>query len=140
MRSSNYFLSVIQLVLIVLLVTAASSAQPLASDISFTVAMPRPYTHLFEVELRVKIPANLQVPNESDLVMPVWTPGSYLIREFERHVRDFAADVDGRPLEWAKVDKATWRVKTNGARQWRATYRGYANEISVRTRELDSGH
>jgi len=140
MRSSNYFLRVIQLVLIVLLATAASSAQPLASDISFTVAMPRPYTHLFEVELRVKIPANLQAPNESDLVMPVWTPGSYLIREFERHVQDFAADVDGRPLEWTKVDKNTWRVKTNGARQWRATYRVYANELSVRTSELNSDH
>src|SRR5258708_34949862 len=119
MRSSNYFLRVIQLVLIVLLATAASSAQPLASDISFTVAMPRPYTHLFEIELRVKIPANLQVPNESDLVMPVWTPGSYLIREFERHVQDFAADVDGRALDWTKVDKDTWRVKTGGARLWR---------------------
>jgi predicted metalloprotease with PDZ domain len=140
MRRSNYLLSVIQLVLIVLLATAASPAQPLASDISFTVAMPRPYTHLFEIELRVKIPANLQTPNESDLVMPVWTPGSYLIREFERHVQDFAADVDGRQLDWTKVDKNTWRVKTNGARQWRATYRVYANELSVRTSELNSDH
>ena len=74
--------------------------------------MPKPHTHLFEVEVRVKIPANLQVPNESDLVMPVWTPGSYLIREFERHVQDFAADADGRALDWTKVDKNTWRIKT----------------------------
>ncbi len=143
MHRFNYLFRAFQLFLTVLLVAAASPAQsraPLASDISFTVAMPRPYTHLFEVELRVKIPANLQVPNESDLVMPVWTPGSYLIREFERHVQDFAADVDGRPLEWAKVDKDTWRVKTNGARQWRATYRVYANELSVRTSELNSDH
>src|SRR5258707_15179400 len=143
MRRSNHIFSVIQLVLVVLLAAAESPAQtsaPLPSDIAFTVAMSKPYTHLFEVEIRVKIPANLQVPNETDLVMPVWTPGSYLIREFERHVQDFAADVDGRSLEWSKVDKNTWRVKTNGARQWRATYRGYANEISVRTRELDSGH
>src|SRR6267154_5908682 len=131
MRSSNYFLRVIQLVLIVLLATAASSAQPLASDISFTVAMSRPYTHLLEVEMRVKIPANLQAPNESDLVMPVWTPGSYLVREFARHVQDFAADSDGRSLDWTKVDKNTWRVKTNGARQWRATYSVYANDLTL---------
>src|SRR3977135_3993633 len=143
MRRSNYLFTAIQLALIMLLTGAASTAQsiaPLSSDISFTVAMPRPYTHLFEIELRVKIPANLQVPNESDLVMPVWTPGSYLIREFERHVQDFAADVDGRPLEWIKADKDTWRVKTNGARQWRATYRVYANELTVRTSELNSDH
>ncbi len=143
MRRSNYLFSAIQLALIVLCTGAASTAQslgPLASDISFTVAMPRPNTHLFEIEMRAKIPANLQVPNESDLVMPVWTPGSYLIREFERHVQDFAADVDGHALEWTKIDKNTWRVKTNGARQWRATYRVYANELTVRTSELNSDH
>jgi predicted metalloprotease with PDZ domain len=143
MRRSNYLFSAFQLVLIVLLTAAAPTAQslpPLAFDISFTVAMPRPYTHLFEIEMQVKIPANLQVPNESDLAMPVWTPGSYLIREFERQVQDFAADVDGHALEWTKVDKNTWRVKTNGARQWRATYRVYANELTVRTSELNSDH
>ena len=116
MRRFNYLFSAVQLVLIMLLTAVASSAQPssapLSSDISFTVAMSKPHTHLFEVEIRVKIPANLQVPNESDLVMPVWTPGSYLIREFERHVQDFAADADGRALDWTKVDKNTWRVKT----------------------------
>src|SRR5882762_9693929 len=141
MRRSNYLFSAIQLILVVLLTAAASRAQtsaPLSSDISFTVAMPRPYTHLFEVEIRVKIPANLQVPNESDLVMPVWTPGSYLIREFERHVQDFTADADGRALDWTKINKDTWRVRTGGARQWRATYRVYANELTVRTSELNS--
>jgi predicted metalloprotease with PDZ domain len=118
----------------------AQTRAPLSSDISFTVAMPRPYTHLLEVEMRVQIPANLQVPNETDLVMPVWTPGSYLIREFERHVQDFAADANGRALDWTKVNKNTWRVKTNGARQWSATYRVYANELSVRTSEVNSDH
>jgi predicted metalloprotease with PDZ domain len=88
----------------------------------------------------VKIAANVQVPNESDLIMPVWTPGSYLIREFERHVQDFAADANGRALDWIKVNKNTWRVRTNGARQWRATYRVYANELTVRTSELNSDH
>ncbi len=143
MRRSNYLFSAVQLVLIVLLTAAAAPAQsivPLSSNITFTVAMPRPHTHLFEIEMRVKIPANLQVPNESDLVMPVWTPGSYMIREFERNVQDFAADVDGHMLEWTKTDKNTWRVKTNGARQWRATYRVYANELTVRTSELNSDH
>jgi len=73
--------------------------------------------------------------------MPVWTPGSYLIREFERHVQDFAAtDAAGQPLKWEKISKNTWRVSTNGAREWHATYRVYANELSVRTSELNSDH
>ena len=73
--------------------------------------------------------------------MPVWTPGSYLIREFERHVQDFTAtDTAGQPLKWEKINKNTWRVQTNGAREWHARYRVYANELSVRTSELNSDH
>src|SRR2546426_11596303 len=129
MRRSNYLLTAVLLACAILSEVSNSQAQtagPLSSDISYTVAMSKPHTHLFEVEMRVKIPANLQTPNDSDLLMPVWTLGSYLIREYERHVQDFAADADGRALDWTKVDKNTWRVKTGGARQWRATYRVYA--------------
>jgi predicted metalloprotease with PDZ domain len=143
MRRFNCLLTAISLVFVVLVGGSHSHAQttaPMSSDISFTVAMSKPHTHLLEVEIRFKIAANLQAPNESDLMMPVWTPGSYLIREFERHVQDFAADAGGRELEWTKVNKNTWRVKTNGARQWRATYRVYANELTVRTSELNSDH
>src|SRR6266511_2592787 len=104
-RASYLFIPVITLIL----TCSASPAQtPLSSDISFTVSMPKPWTHLLEVEMRVHVPANLNVPNETDLVMPVWTPGSYLIREFERHVQDFAADANGRALDWTKVNKNTW--------------------------------
>jgi predicted metalloprotease with PDZ domain len=141
-RSRNLFITT-QLTVLLLLGVGAVQAQtsaPLSSDISFTVSMSKPWTHLLEVEMSVHIPANLQVRNETDLLMPVWTPGSYLVREFERHVQDFAADVNGRTLEWTKVDKNTWRVKTGGARQWRVTYRVYANELSVRTNELNSDH
>ncbi len=143
MRRFHYLFVALQVATLVLLLCSAMPAQtggPLSSGISFVVSMPKPYTHLLEVEMRVQIPANLQVPNESDLVMPVWTPGSYLIREFERHVQDFAADANGRALDWTKVNKNTWRVKTNGVRQWRVTYRVYANELSVRTSELNSDH
>lgn len=143
MRHTYYLFTAISLAFAVLLTSSSSRAQttaPMSSDISYTVAMSKPHTHLLEVEIRVKVAANLQVPNESDLVMPVWTPGSYMIREFERHVQDFAADAGGRALDFTKVNKDTWRIKTNGARQWRATYRVYANELTVRTNELNSDH
>jgi predicted metalloprotease with PDZ domain len=137
--------SILRLSLVVLcaFVSASITARaqaPNASGISFAVSMPKPWTHLLEVEMRVQIPANLNVPNQTNLVMPVWTPGSYLIREFERNVQDFSAEVDGRPLEWTKTNKNTWSVGTNGARQWRVFYRVYANEFSVRTNELNSDH
>jgi predicted metalloprotease with PDZ domain len=81
------------------------------------------------------------VPAEDVFVMPVWTPGSYLVREFARHVQDFGAqDLSGKPLSWEKIDKNSWRVKTDGAREYRVTYRVYANELSARTNELNSDH
>jgi predicted metalloprotease with PDZ domain len=101
--------------------------------------MPRPHTHLFEVEVAIKRTTN--GPQEELLVMPVWTPGSYLVREFARNVQDFTAGTTtNQPLKWEKINKNTWRVVTNGARDWHATYRVYANELSVRTSELNSAH
>jgi len=101
--------------------------------------MPRPHTHLFEVEVAIKRTAD--GPQEELLVMPVWTPGSYLVREFARNVQDFTAGTaTNQPLKWEKINKNTWRVVTNGARDWHATYRVYANELSVRTSELNSSH
>jgi len=120
---------------------AAQTISSSAPEISFTVAMPRPHTHLFEIDIAVKRGPTSTVPTHEQLVMPVWTPGSYLIREFERHVQDFAAtDAAGQPLKWEKTNKTTWRVTTNGAREWHAKYRVYANELSVRTSELNSSH
>ena len=123
--------------LLVLPFLAAAQTTPV--DISFTVAMPRPHTHLFDVSVAIRRTTN--GPQEERLVMPVWTPGSYMVREFARHVQDFVAvDAAGQPLKWEKTNKDTWRVLTNGAREWRATYRVYANELSVRTSELNSDH
>ena len=101
--------------------------------------MPEPHTHLFQVELGVRAnDRDNALPAQLDLVMPVWTPGSYLIREFERHVQDFAAtDGTGHALAWRKVNKDIWRIETTGAREVRASYRVYANELSVRTNDLN---
>ncbi len=102
--------------------------------------MPQPHTHLFEVEMRITEHGATYV-NENVLSMPVWTPGSYMVREFSRHVQDFSpVDASGRPLPWEKINKNSWRVKTNNARDVRIRYRVYANELTVRTSELNSDH
>ena len=140
MNRIPYRLSPALLTLLLLFGTSQSRAQGPTPSISFTVSMSKPWTHLLEVEMRVQVPANLNVPNQTNLIMPVWTPGSYLIREFERNVQDFSADSGGRALDWTKTNKDTWQIKTNGARQWRVFYRVYANEFSVRTNELNADH
>ena len=130
------------LVLLPILLTSysfAQTGQPTPVDIAFTVGMSRPHTHLFEIDIRIKHSG--AAPSEQSLVMPVWTPGSYLVREFERHVQDFSAkDASGKPLKWEKMNKDTWRITTNGIAEWHASYRVYANELSVRTSELNSSH
>jgi predicted metalloprotease with PDZ domain len=116
----------------------AGAAKTVMPEISYTVSMPKPATHLLEVEMHLKW---AQMPAEAELKMPVWTPGSYLIREYARHVQDFAVkDAAGAGLEWRKINKNTWQVDTKAANELVATYRVYANELTVRTNELNDEH
>ena len=62
---------------------AQVSPTPAPVDIAFTIGMSRPHTHMFEVDIRIKRSNPAAVES---LIMPVWTPGSYLVREFERNV------------------------------------------------------
>lgn len=106
--------------------------------ISYTIAMSKPATHLLEVEMRL---AWQTMPEKAELKMPVWTPGSYLIREYARHVESFAAkDASGADLAWRKTDKNTWQIDTGGVKEIVARYNVYANELTVRTNELNDEH
>jgi len=81
------------------------------------------------------------MPEKAELKMPVWTPGSYLIREYARHVEDFAAnDTSGNALTWQKTNKNTWQIDTKGAKEIVIKYNVYANELTVRTNELNADH
>src|SRR5690349_2126400 len=81
---------------------ASAGPQDGGTGISFTVSMSRPQTHLLEVEMRITESGATAI-SEDVLVMPVWTPGSYLIREYERHVQSFSAvDDAGHALSWEK--------------------------------------
>lgn len=105
--------------------------------ITYSIAMLRPHTHRYEVTLDMH-PVEVQT---LDLALPAWTPGSYLIRDYARHVQQFAAaDERGEPLPWQKIDKTTWRITTGNARSVRVTYQVYAFDLSVRTSHLDGTH
>src|SRR5919108_6203088 len=102
-------------------------------SITYTIAMPRPHTHLYDVTLEVRDAAGTAL----DAALPVWTPGSYMVREYARHVQEFAAEAGGRALAWRKLDKATWRIETGGASCVTISYKVYANELTVRSSHLD---
>ncbi len=106
--------------------------------IHYQVAMPQPESHLFEVTLQVQSWQQRML----DLKMPVWTPGSYLVREYAKHLQDFSADIgEGKqPLPWRKCSKNHWQVETGTASVIRVHYRIFANELTVRTNHLDHTH
>ncbi|OJH39504.1 M61 family metallopeptidase [Cystobacter ferrugineus] len=103
--------------------------------VHYRVSMLRPHSHLFEVE--ATFPA---APEPLAAVLPVWTPGSYLVREFSRQLQDVSATgPGGEPLAVRRVDKRTWRVESQG-RPVTLRYRVYAHELTVRTSHLDGSH
>lgn len=102
----------------------------------YHLAMPAPATHLFHVAIMVP---DAPAPT-TDLVLPSWLPGWYIISDHARHVQDFAAlDADGHPLPWSKVDKARWRV-TNGGGSFQVRYQVHANHLAVFASHLDESH
>src|SRR5690242_14674167 len=126
------------LVAAALLMTHAdtAAAQSAAEPLRYTLSFPAPQTNYMEVSVAVPTERRPEV----ELMMAVWTPGSYLVREYERNVENVtAAGADGRALSVMKSDKNRWRVTTGGAANVTVKYRVYAREMSVRTNWVDAG-
>ncbi|HVU51232.1 MAG TPA: PDZ domain-containing protein [Polyangia bacterium] len=109
---------------------------PDAAAVAYRVSMSEPASHEFEVQIDVPALGRATV----DLVFPAWAPGSYLVRDFVRHVYRLAVtDGRGRALPAQRLEKARWRVEADG-RAFRVRYRVFAFEQSVRTSFLDDSH
>ena len=113
-----------------------TSTKQAAPTISYQVAMPNPESHLFEVTLHLQGYSLSSI----NLKMPVWTPGSYLVREYAKHLQDFSAFSQDKALIWHKISKNHWQIDTDGFSEVTVNYRIFANELTVRTNHLDSTH
>lgn len=112
-----------------------ASAQTAPDPIRYTLSFPEPHTHY--VEVTAVVPTDRRPAVE--LMMAVWTPGSYMVREYARNVEAVtAATQDGRALTVDKSDKNRWRIATGGAPSVTITYRVYAREMSVRTNWVET--
>ncbi|PZP65130.1 MAG: peptidase M61 [Azospira oryzae] len=94
-----------------------------------------PEAHLFEVSCTVPDPN----PEGQHFALPAWIPGSYLIRDFAKHVVAIRAASGRRPLFIEKVDKHTWRCDST-AGPVTVTMDVYAWDLSVRGAHLDTSH
>jgi len=89
--------------------------------------------HSFSVELHIERPDSAQ-----RLSLPAWIPGSYLVREFARHLSGLAAEQGGSALPLQQVDKATWLVRGAAGVPLVVRYRVHAFDTSVRAAFLDA--
>lgn len=117
--------------------SSTDSFSQVATAVQYTLSFPEPQTHYVDVQMEV----SGWKSNELKIKMPVWAPGSYLVREFSRHVEGVTArDADGRSLMVNKTSKNEWVVNSSGAKSVRLSYRVYAYELSVRTSFIDAEH
>jgi predicted metalloprotease with PDZ domain len=108
-----------------------------ASKLTYHLSMPQPNSHYFAVKIDVQ--ENTAAVQEFKL--PVWTPGSYLVREFSKNLNQVRAiDAQGKELAVKKKAKNAWEVQCNGAASYTVFYEVYAFELSVRTPFLDNTH
>ncbi|MEO6852097.1 MAG: PDZ domain-containing protein [Mucilaginibacter sp.] len=106
------------------------------AKILYTVTFPEAQAHYAEVEMDI---SGLKQPF-LDLKMPVWTPGSYLVREYAKSVESFSAGAKGKDLEFKKIRKNVWRISTENISSVKVLYKVYCFEISVRTSFIDVSH
>ena len=113
---------------------------PLSSfgmSISYELRMPKPQNHYFEVQMNISEVNEKQI----EVKLPVWTPGSYLVREFSKNINLVKAFTkDGKPLKVSKKSKNAWIIETENSKDVQVKYEVYSFEVSVRTPFLDLSH
>jgi predicted metalloprotease with PDZ domain len=115
-------------------------ALPLGSfgmTISYELRMPKPQNHYFEVQMNI----TENDAKEVEVKLPVWTPGSYLVREFSKNINLVKAFTkDGKPLKVNKKAKNAWVIEAGNTKDIQVKYEVYSFEVSVRTPFLDLSH
>lgn len=107
-----------------------------SQKIVYKLRMEQPQNHYFQVEMELS-DFSEEVIN---VKMPVWAPGSYLVREFAKNV-DLVIAYDGnKKLPVEKTNKNTWSIQKGKAKKISVKYEVYSFELSVRTSFLDLTH
>ena len=122
--------------LIIFFMNINTSNAATAAKISYNVTFPEVQAHYADIEM------NIEHLNQNTLIlkMPVWTPGSYLVREFAKSIEGFTVSADGREMPFTKTRKNWWSINTKGLNHVTIKYKVYCFEISVRTALVDISH
>jgi predicted metalloprotease with PDZ domain len=109
-----------------------SQSPPRTASVHYTVEAADLHAHLYRVTLCIDQPAAQQ-----RVSLPVWIPGSYLVREFSKNLQRLAARQDGKPVAVHQIDKCSWQLECVPSQPLLLTYEVYAFDTSVRTAWLD---
>ncbi len=103
--------------------------------VRYRITSQNPATHYFNVSIVIESPD----PAGQSLRLPNWIPGSYMIRDFSRHLIDMSASCEAESLAIDQIDKSNWRVEPCSG-VLILEYLVYARDLSVRGAHLDHSH
>ena len=112
-----------------------SNAAATAAALHYTIVPKDLAGHVFEVTLQIAAPA----ADGQVVSLPAWIPGSYMVRDFARHIVQIKASSGGKKLALKKLDKHSWQAAPCRA-ELTLTYQVYAWDLSVRAAHLDASH
>ena len=104
-----------------------------AAPLHYRVEIGDVHAHLFDVTLTIARPLALQ-----RVSLPVWIPGSYLVREFSKNLQGLQAQQGAAaPLAVEQLDKCSWQIACSAAKPLLLRYQVHAHDNSVRSAWLD---
>lgn len=101
-------------------------------EVHYTVDAANQHAHLFQISLHIENPQAGQVVS-----LPVWIPGSYLVREFAKNLQNLKAKQNGKSVAIRQVNKSQWQIESKPDQALHLSYEVYAFDNSVRTAWLD---
>lgn len=105
----------------------------LSANVTYFVSFPNAVQHYTRISIEID---NIK-SDKIRFKMPVWTPGSYKVREFSQHVDQTWFETGDEKFNPNRIDKNTWECQTKGQKSIRFTYNLYAFELGVRTSYVD---
>jgi predicted metalloprotease with PDZ domain len=113
--------------------TSSKQSTEALPAIQYRVELADLHAHLYRITLVIARPAATQ-----RVSLPVWIPGSYMVREFSKHLQQLSPRQGSHRVAATQLDKNTWEVQANPAKPLVLDYEVYANDPSVRTAWLDT--
>lgn len=122
---------------LILIILLLSKSGIFSQKVNYHIRMIQPQNHYYQVEMDVEDFKTTSF----DVKLPVWAPGSYLVREFSKNINLVKAfDSKGKEIRVEKKKKNEWTIHSNNVSFVKIKYEVYAFELSVRTSFLDLTH